>query len=103
MVGNEIVHVLGAHGAGIGEEVDLDGSRAVGKDARATVCGESVQVHCDVHFEFAAEFGNLPIRHGADIQKAVHRRGDALGHLVHDIRAEGEPNNFKLAAVVPLE
>jgi hypothetical protein len=103
MVRNEIVHVLGSHGAGIGEEVDLDGSGALGKDAGAAVCGEAVEVHCNVHFEFAAEFGNLSIRHGANNQKAVHRCGDALGHLVHGIRTEGESKNFKFAAVVPLE
>jgi len=61
MVGDQIVHIAGAHGAGIAEVADLDGSGPLGKDAGAIVFGEPLQVHCNVHFELAAEFGDLPV------------------------------------------
>ena len=102
-VGDEIVDEIGAHGGGIAEVADLDGRGALGKNAGAAASGVAHQVHRDVDFKLAAEFGDGAIGQAADVDEAVHCRGDARAHLVAGIRAEGEAEDFKLAAVVAFE
>ena len=63
---------------------------------------EPHQVHGDIDFELAAEFRDLAIREGTDIDEPVHRGGYAIGHLVL-VRAEREAEDFEFAVVVPFE
>jgi len=102
-VGNHIIHVLGAHGAGIAEVVDLDRSTSLGKDARPCIRGVALQVDGNVDAQLSGAARNLTVALVPDIDEFVKSRSHPLAHFILFVRTEGKPVQLELVCVVSFE
>ena len=88
LVGEDVVHVLGAGRSRISEIVDLDRSRPTGENARPKTFGQAVQIDGDMHLPIVQQLGDVAIGVGCDVVEPVERLDDACPNAASVIGAE---------------
>src|SRR5882672_2805354 len=94
-IGDEIIHEVGAHGAGKAEIIRLNRGRPMGKNPRTAAFGKAHQVDGDIDFHLLDESGNIRIAFPADVDEAVKGTSHACPHRTAVIGTERYRDRFK--------
>ena len=70
-IGNDVINVVGSHGARITEVIHLNWGWSASKNARACARGESLKIDCYVYFQVTNTFGDFHIGLHADVNKSI--------------------------------
>ena len=102
-VGDDVVDEVGAHAAGIAQEVDLHGRRAVGQDLGPGVLGVALQVDEDVDPVIVDAPCRVRVRELAHVDEAIEGCQQPLAHVAAVVGAEAVAEDLEARAVVPLQ
>jgi hypothetical protein len=102
-VGEDVVDVIGAGGAGMAEPACLGRCRPPRQDARVAVVGETRQIDDDTDLQLANELRRLEIALPLDIDETVERTFEAGSHLAPVVGAQGYGGSRKPRAIVALD
>ncbi len=103
LIGDDVIHEIGTHGAGKTQIIRLHRRRPVGKNRRTAAFGEAHQIDSDIGFVSLHERRNVRIAFPADIDEPVKSSVKPRAHGTAIIRTERYRNRFKTGPVMSLE
>src|SRR6266480_2416485 len=77
---NDVINVIRSHRRGKSEIIDLNRSRAKGKNSSAAVSGETGKINDDINFHFAQEHCHFMVAFISNVDESVERLRYAQTH-----------------------
>src|SRR5215831_12516055 len=102
-VGEDVVDVICAHGAGKTEMVHLHGCRSPGKDPCPCSFREAHQVNGNIDFHTSHHSGDVRIAFVANVDEMLKCRLESGAHLAPVVTAKGERDRLEAFLVEVLE
>ena len=102
-IDDNVIDKVGSHRAGIADIAHLDRRRPVGEDRSPAVRGITRQIDQDIDAVGMDQLGRPPVRHLADIDKAIKGADQARAHRAGVVRTAGIADDVEALPVVALD